>query len=64
MTTDEAKGVVSYGNIVSNLLALRDKVRETSLEEALAIESIVSDVLALQIRDGYSSRASVAISRS
>lgn len=63
MTTEEAKGAVSYGKIVSNLLALRDEVRETSREEAMAIESIVSDVMALQIRDGYVSRAAMGGSR-
>jgi hypothetical protein len=63
MTTEEAKGAVSYGNIVSNLLALRDELRETSREEAAAIERIVSDVMAIQIRDDYVGRASTAISR-
>ena len=63
MTTEEAKNAVSYGNIVSNLLALRDEVRETSLEEAAAIESIVSDVMALQMSDAFGSRASIARSR-
>ncbi len=58
MMTKEA----SYGNIVGNLLALRDEVQETSLEEAKAIESIVSDIMALQMRDGYLSRASMAVS--
>jgi hypothetical protein len=63
MTTEEAKGAVSYGNIVSNLLALRDEVRETSREEAAAIERIVSDVMAIQVGDGYMTDASTAISR-
>lgn len=60
MTTEEAKNAVSYGNIVSNLLALRDEVRQTSREEAAAIESIVSDVMALQMGDAYLNRASIA----
>jgi hypothetical protein len=63
MTTEEAKGAASYGNIVSNLLAIRDEVRETSREEAAAIERIVSDVMAIQMRDGYVTHASTAISR-
>lgn len=63
MTTEEAKSAVSYGNIVSNLLALRDEVRRTSREEAVAIERIVSDVMAIQIHDGYVGSASTAISR-
>lgn len=63
MTTEEAKSAVSYGNIVSNLLALRDEVRETSREEAAAIESIVSDVMALQMGDAYVSCAAIARSR-
>ncbi len=63
MMTEEAKSAVSYGNIVSNLLVLRDQVRDTSREEAAAIESIVSDVMALQMRDGYVGRASMAVSR-
>ncbi len=63
MTTEEAKGAASYGNIVSNLLAIRDEVRETSREEAAAIERIVSDVMAIQVRDGYMTGASTAISR-
>lgn len=63
MTTEEARKSTSYGNIVSNLLALRDEVRETSREEAEAIERIVSDVMALQLHDGYASQASIANSR-
>jgi hypothetical protein len=63
MTTEEARSSTSYGSIVSNLLALRDEVRETSREEAEAIERIVSDVMALQLHDGYVSRQSMACSR-
>lgn len=64
MMTGQAKNAASYGNIVGHLLVLRDEVRETNLEEAAAIERIVSDIMALQIRDGYLSRASWAASRS
>jgi len=42
MTTEEARRSTSYGSIVSNLLALRDEVREISHEEAEALERIVS----------------------
>ncbi len=63
MTTEEAKKSVSYSSIVSNLLALRDEVRDTSREEAEAIERIVSDVMALQLHDGYLSQKSMAYSR-
>jgi len=63
MTTEEAKRSTGYGNIVRNLLALRDEVRETSHEEAEAIERIVSDVMALQLHDGYVSQVSIANSR-
>jgi hypothetical protein len=63
MTTEEAKRSVSYGSIVSNLLALRDEVRDTSREEAEAIERIVSDVMAVQLHDGYLSQKSMAYSR-
>lgn len=63
MTTEEAKKSVSYGSIVSNLLELRDEVRDTSREEAEAIERIVSDVMALQLHDGYVSQKSMAYSR-
>jgi Mn-dependent DtxR family transcriptional regulator len=63
MTTEEAKRSVSYGSIVSNLLALRDEVRDTSHEEAEAIERIVSDVMALQLHDGYVSQKSMAYAR-
>jgi len=63
MTTEEARRSMSYGSIVSNLLALRDEVRETSNEEAKAIEQIVSDVMALQLHDGCISQKSMAFSR-
>ena len=63
MTTEEARGSVSYGSIVSNLLALRDEVRETSHEEAEALERIVSDVMALQMHDGCVSQKSMACAR-
>jgi hypothetical protein len=63
MTTEEAKRSAGYGSIVRNLLALRDEVRETSHEEAEAIERIVSDVMALQLHDGYVSQVSIANSR-
>jgi hypothetical protein len=63
MTTEEAKRSTGYGSIVRNLLALRDEVRETSHEEAEAIERIVSDVMALQLHDGYVSQVSIANSR-
>jgi hypothetical protein len=63
MTTEEAKRSVSYGSIVSNLLALRDEVRDTSHEEAEAIERIVSDVMALQLHDGYASQKSMSYAR-
>lgn len=63
MTTEEAERSTGYGNIVRNLLALRDEVRETSHEEAEAIERIVSDVMALQLHDGYVSQVSIANSR-
>jgi hypothetical protein len=63
MTTEEARVSVSYGSIVSNLLALRDEVRETSHEEAEALERIVSDVMALQMHDGYVSQKSMAGAR-
>ena len=63
MTTEEAKKSVSYSSIVSNLLVLRDEVRDTSREEAEAIERIVSDVMALQLHDGYVSQKSMACAR-
>ena len=63
MTTEEAKRSMGYGSIVRNLLALRDEVRETSHEEAEAIERIVSDVMALQVHDSYVSQKSVANTR-
>jgi hypothetical protein len=63
MTTEEAKRTMSYGGIVRNLLALRDEVRETSQEEAEAIERIVSDVMALQLHDGYINQQSIANAR-
>jgi hypothetical protein len=63
MTTEEAKRTMSYGGIVRNLLALRDEVRETSQEEAEAIERIVSDVMALQLHDGYLNQKSIARAR-
>ena len=63
MTTEEARRSMSYGSIVSNLLALRDEVRETSHEEAEALERIVSDVMALQLHDGYISQKSMAHAR-
>ncbi|MDM8000125.1 MAG: hypothetical protein QUS33_09045 [Dehalococcoidia bacterium] len=63
MTTEEVKKSASYGIIVTNLLALRDEVRETSRDEAAAIERIVSDVMALQLQDGYARRKSMAFSR-
>jgi Mn-dependent DtxR family transcriptional regulator len=63
MTTEEAKRSMGYGSIVRNLLALRDEVRETSHEEAEAIERIVSDVMALQVHDGYVNQKSIANTR-
>ena len=63
MTTEEARRSTSYGSIVNNLLALRDEVRQTSSEEAAAIERIVSDVMALQLHDGYINQKSMAYSR-
>jgi Mn-dependent DtxR family transcriptional regulator len=63
MTTEEAKRSMSYGSIVRNLLALREEVRETSHEEAEAIERIVSDVMALQVHDGYVNQKSIANTR-
>jgi len=63
MTTEEARRSTSYGSIVGNLLALRDEVRESSHEEAEAIERIVSDVMALQLHDGYFSQKTMACSR-
>ena len=63
MTTEEVRSSISYGSIVSNLLALRDEVRETSREEAEVLERIVSDVMALQLHDGYVSQKSMAYSR-
>jgi len=51
---------LSYGDIVKNLLALRDEVQETSHEEAMAIERIVSDVMALQLHHSYISQMSIA----
>ena len=63
MTTEEAKRSMSYGSIVRNLLALRDEVRETSHEEAEAIERILSDVMALQVHDGYVNQKSIANTR-
>ncbi len=63
MTTEEARSSISYGSIVSNLLALRDEVRGTSREEAEALERIVSDVMALQLHDGYVSQKSMAFAR-
>ncbi len=53
MTTEEAKGVATYSNIVGHLLALRDEARKTSREEAAVIEGIISDVMAVQMREGY-----------
>ncbi len=63
MTTEEAKRTMGYGSIVRNLLALRDEVRETRHEEAEAIERIVSDVMALQLHDGYINQKSIASAR-
>jgi Mn-dependent DtxR family transcriptional regulator len=63
MTTEEAKRSIGYGSIVRNLLALRDEVREISHEEAEAIERIVSDVMALQVHDGYVNQKSIANTR-
>jgi len=63
MTTEEVRSSTSYGSIVSNLLALRDEVRGTSHEEAEALERIVSDVMALQLHDGYISQKSMACAR-
>ena len=63
MTTEEAKRSMSYGGVVRNLLALRDEVRETSHEEAEAIERILSDVMALQMHDGYVNQKSIANTR-
>jgi Mn-dependent DtxR family transcriptional regulator len=63
MTTEEAKRSMSYGSIVRNLLALREEVRETSHEEAEAIERILSDVMALQVHDGYVNQKSIANTR-
>jgi hypothetical protein len=63
MTTEDAKTTMSYGSIVRNLLALRDEVRETSHEEAEALERILSDVMALQMHDGYVNQKSIANSR-
>jgi Mn-dependent DtxR family transcriptional regulator len=63
MTTEEAKRSMGYGSIVRNLLALRDEVRETSHEEAEAIERILSDVMALQVHDGYVNQKSIANTR-
>jgi len=63
MTTEEAQRTMSYGSIVSNLLALRDEVRETSNDEAKAIERIVSDVMALQLHDGYVSQTAIVNAR-
>ena len=63
MTTEEAKRSTSYSSIARNLLALRDEVQETSREEAQAIERIVSDIMALQLHDGYVSQVSIANSR-
>ena len=63
MTTEEAKRSMTYGRIVTNLLALRDEVQETSGQEAEAIERIVSDVMALQLRAGYAVQVAVANSR-
>jgi Mn-dependent DtxR family transcriptional regulator len=63
MTTEEAKRSIGYGSIVRNLLALRDEVREISHEEAEAIERIVSDVMALQVHDGYVNHKSIANTR-
>ena len=63
MTTEEARRSMSYGSIVNNLLALRDEVRETSHEESKAIEEIVSDIMALQLHDGYVSQKSMGYSR-
>jgi Mn-dependent DtxR family transcriptional regulator len=60
MTTEEAKRSISYSRIVTNLLALRDEARETSHGEAEAIERIVTDVTALQLRDGYIAEMSIA----
>jgi hypothetical protein len=54
---------MGYGSIVRNLLALRDEVREISHEEAEAIERIVSDVMALQVHDGYVNQKSIANTR-
>jgi hypothetical protein len=63
MTTEEAKRSMGYGSIVRNLLALRDEVREASHEEAEAIERILSDVMALQVHDGYVNQKSIANTR-
>lgn len=63
MTTEEAKRSMSYGSIVRNLLALREEVRETSHEEAEAIERILSDIMALQVHDGYVNQKSIANTR-
>lgn len=63
MTTEETKATISYGSIVRNLLALRDEVSQNSREEAEAIERIVSDVMALQMSDGYFSQKAIANTR-
>ena len=64
MTTEEARSSISYGSIVSNLLALRDEVRETNHGEAEAIERIVTDFTALRMRDVYIAEMSIANRRS
>lgn len=51
MTTQEARRSTSYSRIVTNLLALRDEVRGTNHKEAEALERIVTDVTALQVRN-------------
>lgn len=53
MTTEQEKRAITYSNIVTNLIALRDNVQESSHEEAIAIDRIISEVMAVQVYDRY-----------
>ena len=49
MTTEQEKQSITYGRLVTHLLALRDEVRVTSKQEAKALDRMVSDLVALEI---------------
>ncbi len=49
MTTELEKETITYSDIVTHLLALRQEVLGTSREEARALDRIVSKLVALQV---------------